>query len=61
MHELDHQRDDALKGFGQAHIANHVAADFLQEAELPLGTLELRFQFSCAGHRLYYVRSGADQ
>jgi hypothetical protein len=28
----------------------------LQKAELPLGALKRRFQFSCAGHRLYYGR-----
>ena len=34
MHELDHQRHYAFERFREPDVANHVAADLLQEAEL---------------------------
>ena len=56
VHELDHQRHHARERFGEPNLADHIAADLLQESELLLRAGELCFQFSCAGHRLYYDR-----
>ena len=56
LHEFDHQVDHAVQGVRQAHLAHHEAADFLEETELLLDMLELRFQFFNPGHRFHYPR-----
>ena len=57
--ELDHQGNNTLQHFLQAHFADHEPADLLKKAQLILGTLQARLEVFGFRHALIIAAGGS--